>query len=261
MRHNLFFLFILLFFSVLTSNGTPVDPPYGSQFPNSEERKPREPKSHDGNFGKRVTLGVTFGIGPDWLNPRTDSLHRNGTVLALKYGIAIDVNFTTKENYYFTTGVFFNHSGGHLAFEGFGFGADSLVRDIERRYSSIYVTIPTGIKLKTNSMKGWVVAANFGLYHSIRLTAKASDKYYFGNERRKTEKYMYRDQTALFREAGYIGVGTEYVVSGSFRVFFYALYAHTFTNFFNPKKSMNMASGGKDKANIGGVEFQIGLCF
>lgn len=231
--------------------------------PRSMERQPRPPKEgRPGNgFGKRFTLGLAFGIGPDWLNPHTDSLYRNGPVVGLKYGIPFDINFTDKENYYFTSGIFFQHSGGNLSFQGIGEGTDSLLLPVERRYSAIYLTIPTGIKLKTPSMKGFVIAANFGLYHSFRLNAKASDRYELLGEDVQTEKYMYTEKTSLFRESGYIGLGTEYVVTGSFRVYFYALYHHTFTNFFNPKNSHSLADETKDRASIGGVELQIGLCF
>ncbi len=226
---------------------------------NPRPERPSRP-SH-GGFGKRISLGLSFGMGPNWLNPRSDSLNRGGVTLALKYGIPIDVNFTQKENYYFTTGLFFNHSGGKLAFNGIAAGTDNQLLPLTRQYSAIYVTIPTGIKLKTPSMDGFVIAANFGLYHSFRINAKASDQYSFQGDEVKSDKYMYTESAALFSETGFIGLGTEYVVSDNFRVYFYALYNHSFLNYFNPKNSNNLATGAKDKATVGGVELQIGLSF
>lgn len=224
-----------------------------------EPRMPREPRPS--GFGRRVSLGVSFGIGPAWLNPKTDSIYRNGPVLSMKYGIPIDINFNQKENYYFTTGVFFKHCGGKFHFCGQAYGADTLHRIIDRQYSAIYLTIPTGIKLKTSSINGFVVTANFGLYHSFRLTAKAFDKYHIFGEDVKTPKYIYTQETALFQEAGYIGLGVEYVVTDNFRIYFSAIYDHAFTNFFNPRLSNTLANGTKDRATQGNVEFQIGLCF
>ena len=269
MRKAFSFLFIVLISSMFCFSNDTI--PTGKSTPDfwsvyrKDPRDPRPPRPHhephESGFGKRVTLGLSFGIGPDWLNPRTDSLYRNGPIVALKYGIPIDINFNHKENYYFTTGLFFNHSGGKLHFTGIGYAADSSLRVLDRQYSAIYLTIPTGIKLKTPSMNGFVVAANFGLYHSFRLNAKAFDKYHAHGDNVKTNKYMYMDETALFREAGYIGLGMEYVVTDNFRLYFYTIYNHTFTNFFNPRKSYNLANGTKDKASLGGVELQIGLCF
>lgn len=269
MRKVFSFLFIILINSTLCfSNDTvPIKKSFLETWSEyrKDPREPRPPRPHheprENGIGKRVTLGLSFGIGPDWLNPRTDSLYRNGPIVALKYGIPIDINFNQKENYYFTTGIFFNHSGGKFHLTGLGYGADSVLRILDRQYSAIYLTIPTGIKLKTPSMNGFVVAANFGLYHSFRLNAKVFDKYRFQGNDVKTNKYMYMDETALFREAGYIGLGMEYVVTDNFRLYFYAIYNHTFTNFFNPKKSYNLANDVKDKASLGGVELQIGLCF
>ena len=222
-------------------------------------RSPRPHRPHDAEFGKRVTLGVAFGIGPGWLNPRTDSVKRAGIVNTMRYGIPLDINFTTKNNYYFTTGVFFSHSGGKLRF----------VDDIEnvgvvetvRHYNAIYLSLPTGIKLKTPSMKGFVVAAQFGFLHSFRLTAKASDQYEAMGEKVTSNKYMYTKETAWFREAGYIGLGMEYVIKDDFRLYFYATYDHTFVNFFGSKAEPNLLSGNAMRATAGNVEFMVGICF
>lgn len=222
-------------------------------------RPPRPPRPYDSDFGKRVTLGVAFGIGPGWLNPRTDSVNRAGVVNTMRYGIPLDINFTTKNNYYFTTGVFFSHLGGKLRF----------VDDIEevgvletvRHYNAIYLTLPTGIKLKTPSMEGFVVAAQFGFFHSFRLTAKAYDEYEVGEEKVTTNKYMYTKQTAWFREAGFIGLGMEYVIQDDFRIYFYATYAHTFVNFFGKLAEPNLLSGNVMKGTASNVEFLVGICF
>ena len=228
---------------------------YGERPP----RTPRPPRPHDADFGKRVTLGVAFGIGPGWLNPRTDSVSRAGIVNTMRYGIPLDINFTTKNNYYFTTGVFFSHSGGKLCF----------VDDIEdvgrvetiRKYNAIYLSLPTGIKLKTPSMKGFVVAAQFGFLHSFRLTAKASDTYETSDMKVTTDKYMYTKETAWFREAGFIGLGMEYVIKEDFRIYFYATYNHAFINFFGNKAEPNLLSGNEMRATAGNIEMMVGICF
>lgn len=226
-----------------------------------KDRTPRQrpQRPHDGDFGKRVTLGVAFGIGPGWLNPRTDSIDRAGVINTMRYGIPLDINFTVKNNYYFTTGIFFSHSGGKFR----------LVDDIEnkgvtelvRRYHAIYLTLPTGIKLKTPSLKGFVVAAQFGFFHSIRLTSKASDIYDEGGDKIKGDKYMYTKETAFFREAGFIGLGMEYVIKDDFRLYFYTTYTHSFLNFYSPEAGFNLLSATKMKATTGNVEFMVGICF
>ena len=262
---KLFLLMALLLFAG-TMEALPMADNGGSQWPgvNRERpqrppRPPRNPRPYDSDFGKRISLGVSFGIGPGWLNPRTDSVNRAGTVNTMRYGIPLDINFTTKNNYYFSTGVFFSHLGGKLRFVD---DIDSVgIVETVRRYNAIYLTLPTGIKLKSPSMKGFVVAAQFGFLHSFRLTAKAADQYQVGEERVTTDKYMYTKQTAWFREAGYIGLGMEYVIKDDFRIYFYVTYNHTFLNFFGNKAEPNLLSGNAMKGTSSNVEFQIGICF
>lgn len=266
MRKLIFLIALLLFAGGVNASPIADNGGGGDQWtgvyrdrPPREPRNPRPHRPHDADFGKRVTLGVAFGIGPGWLNPRTDSVTRAGIVNTMRYGIPLDINFTTKNNYYFTTGVFFSHSGGKLRFvdviENVGIG------EIVRKYNAIYLSLPTGIKLKTPSMKGVVVAAQFGFLHSFRLTAKASDTYETSERKVTTDKYMYTKQTAWFREAGFIGLGLEYVIKDDFRVYFYATYDHTFVNFFGKKAEPNLLSGKAMRATAGNVEFMVGICF
>lgn len=266
MRKLIFLMALLLFAGGVNASPIADNGGSGDQWPGVyRDRPPRNPRNprphrpHDADFGKRVTLGVAFGIGPGWLNPRTDSVNRAGIVNTMRYGIPLDINFTTKNNYYFTTGVFFSHSGGKLRF------VDDLenvgIAEIIRKYNAIYLSLPTGIKLKTPSMKGFVVAAQFGFLHSFRLTAKASDQYEVGEEKVTTNKYMYTKETAWFREAGFIGLGVEYVIKDDFRVYLYATYDHTFLNFFGTKAEPNLLSGKAMRATAGNVEFLVGICF
>ena len=193
MRKLIFLIALLLFAGGVNASPIADNGGGGDQWtgvyrdrPPREPRHPRPHRPHDADFGKRVTLGVAFGIGPGWLNPRTDSVTRAGIVNTMRYGIPLDINFTTKNNYYFTTGVFFSHSGGKLRFadviENVGIG------EVVRKYNAIYLSLPTGIKLKTPSMKGVVVAAQFGFLHSFRLTAKASDTYETSERKVTTDK-------------------------------------------------------------------------
>lgn len=224
------------------------------------QRKPHERGPYTGH-GRRFTLGVAFGIGMDWLNPQADDLVRNGTVFGIKYGIPIDINFTDKDNYYFSFGLFFNHTGGKLKFQTIFENDNTQEVTTERKFNTSYITIPTGIKLKTPSMKNFVIATHFGLYHSFRLSSRASDQYIANDGPQELKKYVYTKETALFREAAYIGLGVEYIIKEDFRAYFYAIYSHSFLNYFNPTQSHLLASGDKEKATLANLEFQFGLSF
>lgn len=259
MRKSFFTVFILCFICLIANANNVFDGSYTKPRDPERMRPPRE-RPANSDFGKRAALGVLFGSGVDWLNPKADSMQRAGTVANLKYGVTLDINFTTKNNYYFSTGVFFNHSGGKLRFNTYL--EDSLtVVTTDRKFRTVYVTIPTGIKLKTPSIKNFVVVANFGLYHSFRINSNYFDDYSLDGTLNKSEKHVYKSETAFFRESAYIGLGLEYVIKSDFRVFFYATYVHGFLNYFNPKNSHNLIYGSKDKATLSGVELQIGITF
>lgn len=258
---KIFFAFTLVSFAIFSAYSAPtnhvVSDPLLTNQPSDPGKPPRQ-NSAD-NAGKRVSIGISFGLGPDWMYSKTDSIENNGTVLNLKYGVPIDINFTTKNNYYFTTGLFFNHSGCQLNFVNTL--DDGLLVPTKRKCSAIYLAIPTGIKLKTPSMSNFVIAAQFGLSHAFRLSAKRIDKCEVNDEKYTSKKTNCTEETALFRESGFIGAGLEYIIKDDFRCFFYATYSHAFTNFFNPNKSHLVSNDIKDKGNIGSVEFTLGVCF
>jgi len=205
--------------------------------------------------GKRVILGLMVGSGADWITPRNEKFTTNGGYANLSYGIPVDINFTTGQYYYFSTGVMFHHLGGKLKFNLYDDNSptDSVVTN--RLYRSIYLTIPTGVKLKTPQFKNFVFGVNFGLYHSFLLSAKSIDKYSIGNTDHKTTNSPYVKQMAIFREAGYLGIGGEYIIKGEFRTFVYINYAYTFTNFFSRNNIL------KEKGNVNSVEVILGFSF
>ena len=125
----------------------------------------------------------------------------------------------------------FHHLGGKLKFNLYDDNSptDSVVTN--RLYRSIFLTIPTGVKLKTPQFKNFVFGVNFGLYHSFLLSAKSYDKYSIGNTDIKKTNSPYVNQMAIFREAGYLGIGGEYIIKGEFRVFMYVNYAYSFNQF------------------------------
>ncbi len=67
---------------------------------------------------KRVNIGITVGPSIDWLTPKNDQYNGGGVVAGLRYGVPVNVNLTGDENYYFSTGIVFQHTGGKLEYGG-----------------------------------------------------------------------------------------------------------------------------------------------
>lgn len=230
--------------------------------PAKEENVGKGAKASTGHVtpGRRYTLGFTFGTGADWMVVRGDSALRAGAVVNLRYGVPIDINFTKASNYYFTTGLLMHHSGGKTKFDEMVYsnGEETHAQNVTktRTYRSIYLTIPTGIKLKTPDFKKFVFGVNLGLYHSFRLTSRTVDKFTIGNSETTEKNNKFEKSTALFREAGYLGIGLEYIIKNDFRAYFYMNYAYTFTNYFSKK-----ARSATQDAKLNSVEFVLGCTF
>jgi len=213
--------------------------------------------SHSSGVGRRYSLGFCVGSGADWIIPKSDGFSNAGAVASLRYGIPVDINFTTATNYYFTTGLMFQHLGGKQKFT-LSDTANNLM-NIEgniRSYRSIFITIPVGVKLKTPDFKNFVFAVNFGLQQSFSISSKATDKYQLedgtkGNIKRND----FSKSTFLFREAAYMGIGLEYVIKDDFRVNLFFNYSYTFTNYF--RKSTEWG----EKGNLNSLEIVLGCNF
>ncbi len=202
--------------------------------------------------GKRVKVGLVVGTGVDWFMPKNLKFEREGASMNFQVGIPIDINLTKESYYYFTTGLIFQHLGGKMKFESDLIEPTPIVT--KRYYPSMYLTIPTGIKLKTPQFKKFVFGVNFGLYHSFLLSAKVKDKYRYNDKDYITEQKSTKEM-AIFKEAAYIGIGGEFIIKNDFRAFLFVNYVYSFTNSFSRSNMEN------EKGNLSSVEILLGVNF
>lgn len=209
--------------------------------------------------GKRLSVGLSVGPAIDWISPNIDEYDGVGPIVGLRYGIPVDINLTHESNYYFSTGILFQHTGGKLSFPSrFLPDLDSLDVSIQRKYSSIFLAIPTGIKLKTPSFNNFVFAGNFGLLHGFKLNSKKQDKYEVNGLDHKDNKKSEFEGASFFKESIYVGIGLEYIIKDDFRASFFFNYSYSFTNYFNKKA---VATDKRIKGNHNGIEFVFGIFF
>lgn len=209
--------------------------------------------------GKRVAVGITVGPSIEWMSPKTENYNGAGTIAGLRYGVPVDINFTADEYYYFTTGVMFSHAGGKLNFTTYSPEDDTRLVDMTRKYTSIYLSIPTGIKLKTPNFGNLVFVGNFGFYHGFNLSSKKVDSYIDGNLSSGKGKKGPYEEAAIFKESIYVGLGADYLIMDNFKANLMINYSYTFTNYFT-KKSLTY-DNNREKANLGSVEFILGFFF
>ena len=210
-------------------------------------------------YGKKIVVGIVVGPSFDWMSAKNENVNKKGVVMGVRCGIPLDINLTADENYYISTGIMFNYTGGkHVISSNI---LDNTILDtyeVTRKYRASYVTLVSGVKLKTPSFSNCVIVGNAGLYHSFFLSGSVTDSYNFlkVETTEKTTKYK---GAAFFRESVYAGLGFEYIIKDNLKVNMFVNYTYTFTNFFN--KNAVIRGNERMKGNLNGVEILFGFFF
>lgn len=253
---------------------------------NTNRKDAKEKKEHDHKVDRyneleahRVVVGITFGPSFNWMNWKNHkaaplgyerSAHES-VKLGLRYGVNLDIDLTKSKNFYVSTGVLIEHTGGSLNFNDNIYLVDKTLdnTNIDRKYKSIYFTIPTAVTLRTPSFNHFIIGGNIGFYHSFNLYSRYQSRFQIDPSARETDKetinYVTTDwakdnETALFKESIFAGIGFEYVIKRHLRGKLYVNYAQSLNNYFS-KNAKNSRTGVQEKAAIGTVEILFGLYF
>lgn len=227
----------------------------------------------------RVVVGLSFGPTFNWMNwknhkaaPEGYDRSSHGAVrLGLRYGVNLDIDLNMKKNFYATTGVLIEHTGGSLSFSEDITLVDKTLKNtaIDRRYKSIYFTIPTAVTFRTPSFSRFIICGNIGLYHSFNLYARYQSRFQIDPNATETDKesinyvttdWLKDNEVALFKESAFAGLGLEYVIKKNLKGKLFINYAQSLNNYFT-KNAKNNVTGVQEKASIGSVEILFGLSF
>lgn len=238
-----------------------------AQRPNRVPRKPRHVYpagvDKDNGEGARINFGLAFAPTFDWMYTKTPGHQRDGIVVGMRYGVPINVNLTHGKNFYVSTGVFLEHVGGKLALRDSVFlpNIGGTEADIHRTYRAMYLTIPVGVTLKTNSINNFYVCGNAGFYNSLLLRSSHIDGCILGDELWSRERQPY-DKASILKESVFAGLGFEYAVTPKMRAGIMANYVHTLTNFFQGRnQAYNSVLKVDPKAKLGYFELVIHFNF
>jgi len=227
-------------------------------------KKPATPPSLD---IRKVLFGVYFGPTIDWFAPTSNELTRNAAKAGYLAGFGIDVSLTPKKVLYLSTGVSVRYLQGDLAFlnqyvfSNFSL-IDTIISPTVRTYQTTYITIPTGIKVRTTLAKNCILLGTVGLHHNFRISGKQFDNFSLpgvGDEYLITTKKIKNQDAALFAESGYIGLGFEYLLGNNTRVSANVNYGCQF-NYFN-SKAKNNVTGDPFKSIAHSLHIVFGFLF
>lgn len=160
--------------------------------------------------------GLSFSVVVDpqitWMNSDTKRIDREGTNLGLGGGLVMDNYFA--DNYAFSTGLLILSTGGSLNYQDsldFQFGGNNTILPpgSTLRYKMQYLTIPFGLKLKSNEIGYLKFFANLGLNTHINLKASGTV------ETENISGETIKDEVNFFMMSYFIGGGVEYSLGGN----------------------------------------------
>jgi hypothetical protein len=183
---------------------------------------------------------VRFGVSLDpqiaWLSSDLKRIESNGTVGGLNVGLNMDTFFS--RNHAFYTGFFIETTGGNLKYRD---GITLHSKDTPNfkvasngnvKYRTQYITIPTGIKLRTNPMGYNTLYAIMGLRTSFKLKTKGYTEDGLASNMNGPEMDgEVLENTTYWINLGYqLGIGTEYSLGGNVSLIFGLTYNNGITN-------------------------------
>jgi len=159
---------------------------------------------------------LRFGVFVDpqlsWLTPDAKNINRDGFRIGIKGGLILDKYFAN--NYAFTTGISISNMGGNLHYK------DSVtIETLETEqilnpesgveYKLQYVSVPVGLKFKTNEIGYFTFFAQLGFTPQINIKARAdaSDN--------QIDNENISKELNLFNLSYFFGGGLEYSLGGN----------------------------------------------
>jgi hypothetical protein len=208
---------------------------------------------------KTVYYGATFGPTVDWFSPTSDSLTRSAVKGGFIGGATVDIDVSKEKFLYVSTGLFVRYLQGEVSFANQYFVHDvPSIENAVRTYKTTYLTLPTGIKFRTNPSKNCVFLGKIGLYHNFKIEGSQFDNFELDDEYLVMTKKIKNKDAALFAEAGYAGLGFEYVL-GANRVFATVDYSCQF-NYFSSKAKSNI-SNARFRSIVHSLQISFGFLF
>lgn len=185
-----------------------------------------------------------------WFTSDTKKFQPNGTVGGFNIGFTADKFFA--DRYAIYTGVSINNLGGNLKYKEGGYKLETrdstynIDAGTNLKLKAQYLTVPVGLKFKTNEIGYLTFFAQVGVSGYIRLKGNAWD------EKDNVDKETATDQFNFFFASYHIGAGIEYSLGGQS-----SLQAGiTYTN-----GMMEAYKAGYGKVSVGSLSLRVGLVF
>lgn len=178
------------------------------------------------SFAQDVKFGVHIDPKITWQSPESRDVQSQGSVFGFGGGLIIDKYFD--DNYAFETGLSMSTQGGKLKFDyDFPFEVydevDTLPGETTVSYNLQYISIPLGLKLKSNEIGYFTFFVNLGITNQLNIKAKASTDNINGLSDDSIKK-----EINWFDMGYHFGGGIEYAISKDTSILLGILYQNGF---------------------------------
>ncbi len=200
-----------------------------------------------------IKMGIRVAPNISWLTPGTKYYESQKIAIGTTAGFVADFYFA--ERYAFSTGFDFAFLNGSLNYPD---SSAAVTGKMVRKYNLIYLEIPTMIKMKTRPFGDFAFFGQIGFNTGIRINSKAKDEFLGDNGSAFSEKNDANDATSMIRASATIGMGLEYSLDLSSRLFFGLGYNNSLNNVLTGKNKISVLD---EKAWLNFVELNLGILF
>ncbi len=199
-------------------------------------------------YSQKLKLGVCLNPHFDWFSESSDRMKSNGSKTGVEGGLMVENYFS--DNYAFATGILLGSFGGKMVYnDSIVFQTDETDKDVppgkEVKYKLQYISVPVGLKLKTNQIGYMSYFARLGFTGQINISAKADAPPSLDDDGAGKE-------VGLFNLAYHFGGGLEYGVGGNTAIVVGVTYNNGFLDILSKQ-------GGKESLSY--LTINVGVMF
>lgn len=184
------------------------------------------------SFSQSTKFGVFVDPQFTWMTPQARNVDNDGMKFGVRGGLIIDMYF--QENYAFSTGISLGSQGGNLLFSEESTinvynEVDTLPAGTSVNYNLNYISIPLGLKLKTNQIGYLSYFARLGFTNQFNIGAQAT------SSDGSLSKDDIKKEIFFYNLAYHFGIGVEYAIGEDTSLLFGVNYHNGFIDVTNNK--------------------------
>ena len=197
-----------------------------------------------------LRMGIHLDLVSSWFSPKMGGIQKDGARPGISGGLVMEYYFA--ENYGFLSGLSLSSVGGNLSYNDTVFiktGQDQLVKinpGTTVSYGLSYLSIPLGLKLKSNEIGYFTYFAQIGFLPQFNLGSRA----------KATESQLNKDNVPeeinLFNLSYFFGGGVEYNIGGQTSLMASIIFNNGFTD---------VLSDNDYKAGLNFLTLRLGILF